>query len=213
VLRVAQAGMAVLATVFLPYAVLLWCRGPDVLRLVYGPGFAEQSAAALAWLAPAPLLFGAGYLAGLVLLAGGPTPRLLAGSVGALVVNVGLNLALIPPYGPVGAAISTSVSYAAQTLFLYPAVRRQVGRPALLRPLLPAGGAAAVAAAALLLPVPLLPAGAVAAAAFAATWLALARRLDADQISVLRALVRQRAPRPASRHARAAARPSLRGPA
>jgi O-antigen/teichoic acid export membrane protein len=156
-----------------------------------------------AGLARAPLLFGAGYLAGLVLLAGGPTPRLLAGSIGALVVNVLLNLALIPPYGPVGAAVSTSVSYAAQALLLYPAVRRQVGRPAVLRALLPAAGGAAVAAVALRLPVSLLPAAAVAAVGYAGTWLVLARRLDAEQVSVLRALVRPaRAVRRQPQHAR-----------
>jgi O-antigen/teichoic acid export membrane protein len=202
--RVAEAGLVVLATVFLPYAVLLWCRGADVLRLLYGPDLARESAVTLAWLAPAPLLFGAGYLAGLVLLAGGPTPRLLTGSIGALVVNVLLNLVLIPLYGPVGAAVSTSVSYAAQALLLYPAVRRRVGRPAVVRALLPAAGGAAVAAVALRLPVSLLPAAAVAAAGYAGTWLVLARRLDAEQVSVLRALVRRPA-RPARRqpqHAR-----------
>jgi O-antigen/teichoic acid export membrane protein len=205
--RVAEAGLAVLATVFLPYAVLLWCRGPDVLRLLYGPGFARESAAALAWLAPAPLLFGAGYLAGLVVLAGGPTPRLLVGSLGALAVNLGLNLALIPRYGPVGAAVSTSVSYAVQVLLLYPAVRRQAGRPALVRPLLPATGASAVAAAALLLPVSLLPAGAAAAAGFAGSWLLLARWLDPEQVGVLRGLLRpQRSARRSPRHARATGR-------
>jgi O-antigen/teichoic acid export membrane protein len=208
--RVAEAGLAVLATVFLPYAVLLWCRGPDVLRLLYGPGFGLESAAALAWLAPTPLLFGAGYLAGLVVLAGGPTPRLLVGSLGALAVNLGLNLALIPPYGPVGAAVSTSASYAAQILLLYPAVRRQVGRPALLRPLLPAAGATAVAAAALLLPVSLLPAGAVAAAGFAGSWLLLARWVDPEQVGVLRDLVR---PPRAARHVHAhGRRPTVRRP-
>jgi O-antigen/teichoic acid export membrane protein len=200
--RAAESGLVVLTTVFLPYTVLLWCRGPDVLRLLYGAELARQSATTLAWLAPAPLLFGAGYLAGLVVLSGGPTPRLLVGSIGALVVNVGLNLVLIPRYGPVGAAVSTSASYAAQVLLLYPAVRRRVGRPAVLQPLLPATGAAAVAALVLLLPLALLPAGALAATAYASTWLLLARRLDAEQVGVLRELVRRRGRRRAPRHAR-----------
>ncbi len=189
--RVAEAGLVVLTTVFLPYAVLLWCRGPELLRLLYGPDLARQSAPALFWLAPAALLFGAGYLAGLVVVAGGPSPRLLGGSLGALAVNVGLNLLLIPRYGAVGAAVSTSVSYAAQAVLLYPAVRRQVGRPALVRPLLPAVAGSLVAAGLLLLPVPLAPAVAAAAVGYVLGWLLLARRLDAEQVRVLGGLLRR----------------------
>jgi O-antigen/teichoic acid export membrane protein len=188
--RAIEAVLAVLATVFLPYAVLLWCRGADVLGLLYGEEFAHTGVATLAWLAPAPLLFGAGFLAGMVVLSTGPSPVLLLGSIGALVVSVALDLALIPVWGPAGAALATSVSYGVQALLLYPAVVRRAGHPALLGPMLPAAGGAVLAAAALLLPLPLAQAGPLAAAAYAAGWLLLGRWFDPAQASVLRGLVR-----------------------
>ncbi len=188
--RAGEAVLAVLATVFLPYAVLLWCRGADVLRLLYGDDFARSGGATLAWLAPAPLLFGAGFLAGMVVLSTGPSPVLLLGSIGALVISVALDLVLIPVWGPTGAALATSASYGMQAVLLYPAVVRRAGHPAVLRPMLPAAGGALVAAAALLLPLPLVQVGPLAAAGYAGGWLLLGHRIDPGQASVLRRLVR-----------------------
>ena len=190
--RGAERGMVVLAAVFGPYAVVLWCRGEDILRLLFGPVLANGSFWTLAWLAPAPLLFGAAFLAAYVLLADGPTTKVLLGSIGALVVNVGMNLALIPHYGPAAAAAATSVSYAAEIALLYPAARRRAGRPALFRPLLPAAIASALVAAVLLapLPLPLIPVLLVAAAGYALVWTVLASKLDAEQVGVMRGLLR-----------------------
>jgi O-antigen/teichoic acid export membrane protein len=189
--RGAERGLVVLASVFLPYAMLLWCRGGDVMRLLYGASFAGQDVPVLAWLAPAPLLFGAAYLASYVLIAAGPTPRVLVGSVGALAVNVAMNLALIPRYGPVGAAIATTASYAAEVTLLYPGARRRAGRPALIRPMVPAAAASVVAGAMLLLPLPFGAALALAAAAYGLAWLWLVARIDPEQFDVVRALLRR----------------------
>ena len=86
--RGAERGLVVLASVFLPYMALLWCRGADVMRVLYGDSLPIGDVVVLAWLAPAPLLFGAGYLAAYVLMADGPNARVLLGSVGALIINV-----------------------------------------------------------------------------------------------------------------------------
>lgn len=190
--RGAERGLAVLAAVFAPYAAVMWCRGGDVLRLLYGEEFARTGVPVLAWLAPAPLLFGAAYLAAHALLAGGPCRLVLVGSLGALAVNIGLNLALIPRYGPVGAAVATSVSYAVEVALLQPAVNARSGRPALVRPLLPAVLAAGLAAAVLLLPLPLLPALGAAGAVYLLAWSALARWLDAEQLDVVRGVLTRR---------------------
>ena len=184
--RGAEEGLVVLTAAFLPYAVLLWCRGGDLLRLLYGEPFVATGRPVVAWLAPAPLLFGAGYLAGFVLLSAGPTASVLAGSLGGLAVNVGLNLALIPRYGPAGAAAATSLSYAVQLALLYPPARRRAGRPALVRPLLPALAGSALLAGVLLVPLPLGPALAAGAAGYLAVWYGLASRLDGEQVRVIR---------------------------
>jgi O-antigen/teichoic acid export membrane protein len=195
--RGAERGLVVLSTVFLPYAALLWCRGGDLLRLLYGAPFARDGGVALAWLAPGPLLFGAAWLAAYVLLAAGPTASVLVGSVGALAVNIGLNLVLIPRYGPAGAAAATSVSYAVELALLYPVARARVGRPELARPLLPAVVGSAVLAGVLLLPLPFIPALLLAAALYLVTWYLLASRVDAEQVEVMRGLIPRRAAAPA----------------
>ena len=191
--RGAERGLVVLASVFLPYTALLCTRGGDVLHLLYGKSFVGGTAM-LAWLAPAPLFFGAAYLAAYVLMAGGPDARVLIGSVGALVSNIVLNVILIPRFGPVGAAAATTVSYAAETALLYPAARRRAGRPALLLPLLPAAVAAVAAAAVLLLPLPFMAALTLAMPTYLAGWLVLVNRADPEQLQVLRGLWVSRLP-------------------
>jgi O-antigen/teichoic acid export membrane protein len=196
--RGADRGLVVLAAAFLPYAALLWCRGGDVLRLLYGESFARASDTALIWLAPAPLVFGGAWLAAYVLQSGGPNPVVLIGSVGALVVNIGLNLALIPRYGPAGSAAATSISYTVELALLYPPARALVGPPKLLRPLLPALSGAAVLAAALLLPLPFAPALALGVALYLVTWYILAGWVDPEQVDVMRGMLPRRgAARPA----------------
>ncbi len=185
--RGAERGVVVLASVFLPYAALLWTRGGDVMRLLYGPALTPQ-AATLAWLAPAPLLFGAAYLAAYALMATGPTPEILLGSIGALVFNTALNLLLIPHLGPTGAAVSTTLAYAAETALLYPAARRRVGRPELALPLLPAVLASIAAAGVLMLPLAFPAAVVLAGATYALAWLGGAIRFDPEQTRVLRGL-------------------------
>jgi O-antigen/teichoic acid export membrane protein len=189
--RGAERGIVVLASVFLPYNALLWCRGADVMAVLYGDSFSTGDTAVLTWLAPAPLLFGVGYLAAYALMSDGPNARVLVGSVGALVINVAMNLVLIPHHGPVGAAAATTVSYAAQVALLYPAASRRAGRPALLRPLLPAAVASVAAGVVLWLVAPFWPAVLLAAAVYPAVWLWLAARFDPEQVGVVRGLLGQ----------------------
>ncbi len=185
--RGAERALVVLASVFLPYAALLWTRGPDVMRLLYGESFGRD-AAVVAWLAPAPLLFGAAYLAAFVLMASGPTPTILIGSLGALLFNTALNLVLIPSFGPAGAAAATTLAYAAETLLLYPAARRRIGRPELGFPLLPAVLASAAAGGLMLFPMPLAASLIAAAATYLVVWLACVTRFDPEQVRVVQGL-------------------------
>jgi O-antigen/teichoic acid export membrane protein len=178
--RHTERGIGVLAAVFIPYMTVLLCRGHDVLLLLFGEPFADAGTDTLRWLAPAPLLFGIAYLLSDALTAAGPTLRALTGAVTALVVNVVLNLSLIPHYGGVAAVV---------LILLGPA---RIGRPRLTRTVLPAVVASGLAAGPLLAPWPLAPALLAAAVVYVACWATIARRLDPEQIQVLREMFKRR---------------------
>jgi O-antigen/teichoic acid export membrane protein len=184
-----ERGWGALAAVFLPYMMLLSCRGHEVLSLLYGEQFADGGTGILRWLAPAPLLFGLGYLIGFAMVAAGPTLRLLTVSAVSLAVNVVLNLLLIPRYGGTAAAFTTSLSYAVQALVSLWLGRDRVGRPRLMRTILPALAASCVAAGPLLAPLPLLPALLAAAALYLPCWLLVARLVDPQQTRALRRML------------------------
>lgn len=187
-----ELGISMMAAVYVPYATLLWCRGHGVLRILFGTQFADEGTGMLAWLAPAPLFFGMSYLASFSVVAAGPTLRALYSSLVALVVNLGLNLALIPRYGGLAAAFTTTLSYAVYAAALILLGRTRMGTPRLPRVLLPAVAASALACAPLLAPLPLAPALLGAAALYVACWLLVTQRTDPHQVQVLRRMLRRR---------------------
>ncbi|GAA2761700.1 flippase [Streptomyces paradoxus] len=190
--RNTERGIGVLAAVFIPYMTVLLCRGHDVLLLLYGGQFADAGTDMLRWLAPAPLLFGLVYLATDALTAAGPTLRVLTGAVIALTVNVSLNLLLIPRYGATAAAFVTSFSYAVEAVVLILLGHTRVGRPRLSRTVLPAVVASGAAVGPLLAPWPLAPALLTAAVVYVPCWAVIARRIDPEQVRVLRDMVKRR---------------------
>lgn len=132
------------------------------------------------------------YLASFSVVAAGPTLRALYSSLVALVVNLGLNLALIPRYGGLAAAFTTTLSYAVYAAALILLGRTRMGTPRLPRVLLPAVAASALACAPLLAPLPLAPALLGAAALYVACWLLVTQRTDPHQVQVLRRMLRRR---------------------
>jgi len=80
------------------------------LTLYFGPPY-EASVTPLRLLLPGVFGFGVARVIWPVLQAGGHLRKLLAATGSAVVVNVVLNLLLIPRIGIVGAAISTSIAY------------------------------------------------------------------------------------------------------
>ncbi|MFE2263711.1 flippase [Streptomyces griseosporeus] len=187
--RYSEQGISMMAAVFLPYTVVLWCRGYGVLDLLYGREFADEGTAMLAWLAPAPLLYGVSYLASYAIVAAGPTLRALTSSVLALAVNLGLNCVLIPRYGGVAAAFTTSLSYAVYAAALICLGRARAGLPRLARAVLPATAASAVACGPLLAPWPLVPAVVTAVLVYVPCWLLVTRLVEPHQIQVLRRMI------------------------
>lgn len=141
----AQISMLAMLSAYLPYGVLMALRGDDIVTALLGPEFADPGV--LVALALAPAFFGIGHQCASALLALRPDPVVLLASVMALVLNIGLNLVLIPAYGILGAAIATTASFAAQALVLLAVVHRRIGSVAPPRRLLGlvVGSAAAAA--------------------------------------------------------------------
>lgn len=123
--RWAQISMLAMLTAYLPYGVLMALRGEDIVTALLGAEFADPGL--LVALALAPVFFGVGHQCASVLLALRPDPVVLLASVMALVLNIALNLVLIPTYGIMGAAVATTVSFAAQALVLVIVVHRRIG--------------------------------------------------------------------------------------
>lgn len=99
---------------------------PSYLLQVFGPQFSIGNAA-LALLSLAMLINVSTGNVGAVLLMGGKSSWNLMNAFGALVLNVTLNLILIPRLGMVGAAIAWGVSIAAQNLAAVIQVRALLG--------------------------------------------------------------------------------------
>jgi len=151
--RAVQRTFDALLAAAVPLALLMFIFPADILRVTAGPDFVE-GATALRILAPYVLF---SFVAGLLwrtLIAARADRALLLLSIVVLVVNVGLNIALLPPYGYKAAAATSIASQVVATLLIAAAVKRAHGfLPDLryLAVLAPAGAAMAGVAA---LPVP-----------------------------------------------------------
>lgn len=121
----AQRALLVVCAVYLPYGVVTALRGDDLVRLLFGPDYVHHGVQL--GLAAAPLLFGIMHLGATVLLALRPNPVVLVASLSALVLNIGLNLLLIPRWGITAAAITTCLAFLVQSVVLMTALTRITG--------------------------------------------------------------------------------------
>ncbi|MBY8875301.1 polysaccharide biosynthesis C-terminal domain-containing protein [Micromonospora sp. PLK6-60] len=114
-----------------PGYLLLAFFAPGFLRL-FGAEFTAGDAA-LVVLAGAMLVnSGTGIVQTLLLMSGGSGRHLLAAATG-LLLNVGLAVALIPPYGALGAAVAWTVGIVAENVIATVAARRVIGEPLVTR--------------------------------------------------------------------------------
>lgn len=169
----ARRTYAVVVTAFTALCAFIvvgvWLEARWIVRLLADEQYFD------AYEAVGPLALGAAlygiYLAQLVILGRtGKTERNLPATLGATVVNVALNLLLVPPYGIVGAGVALVLSYLVVIVLMYAFTQRlfpipwQWGRLALI-----AGGAGVmIAGGDLLLPTE----GALGLLSRAALWLA-----------------------------------------
>lgn len=135
--RLASTGYRMLSGAVMPLAALATVAGGPVLAAVFGQPYAA-SGAPLAVLLWAHAFAYTWMLGRQVLVAGGATRSLATLAVIGAVVNVLLNLWLIPAQGATGAAIASLVSYAMPVLVgsLFPssAVAFRLGIKEMVRP-------------------------------------------------------------------------------
>ena len=83
--------------------------GDDVLRLLFGGRFAGQADVFLVLCLAVPW-YTVAFPVGYALIARDANRRFLAGAAAAGILNIALNVALIPLFGPIGAAVATAVA-------------------------------------------------------------------------------------------------------
>ena len=192
--RTLAIGIAAGAFCYVPFAAFCLVDAHPLLQLLYGPSYAGPAAAALRWLAPAPIMFGLAFLSGSTLNAYRRTAGLLVSAVVATVVNVLGNLVAIPALGGTGAALMTTASYAIQAGVTLLYVRRVSGLPLGIAPELTAPLAGGLVFGVLL---GVLPGGlgvglAVGVPSYFAVWWAVVRRVRPGQLAALRVLIPRR---------------------
>lgn len=186
-----EVAVGTALSVMTPYVVVLIVSGGAVAALLFGGEYEQGSAAATAWLGVALIPYTVQYLSASAAIARGHNKTVLVASVVALVVNVGLNLWLIPVYGAAGAAFATMATIVVQSGVLLVTVWRSfegisLWRPAVHLPI------AALAMVPVLMTVPLLIlAVAVAALVYLLVWFGVGKLVDPAAVNGVLALARR----------------------
>jgi O-antigen/teichoic acid export membrane protein len=191
--KVGESALAVAGAVLVPYGVVMLLNGADVLRLLFGADYAQTSAASLQWLAFAPVAFAVHYFAGYLLFLHGHKQAMMLTTCFAVVLNVGLNVLLIPAFGAEGAAFATTASYVVTALLRIALLARAAAWFRLNRGLgLCVVAAVPMAVALLLIDQPLIVEALTGGVVYVAAYLLFAVRYGPEQIAVLRSMVRGR---------------------
>jgi O-antigen/teichoic acid export membrane protein len=191
--RGVEQGIAVAAFIYVPFAAVSLLEAPAVIRLLFGPTYAVQSAPALRWLAFAPLLFAVAYYGVAALVSQERSLGMVITASTATAVNIGLNLLLIPSLAGTGAALATTLSYLVESVVALLLCAPLTGRIRIWRPLLaPAAAGLAMAAVLLGLRLPLVLEVLLAGAAYLLVWAAVVRRSGPEQLKVIGGLLRRK---------------------
>lgn len=190
---VLEKAIGAMFLLYLPYAVICIIDANAVLSLLFGADYGASSSTALVLLAPAPAFYAMAFATGSALTAMRRTGGLLVAAIAATVLNVGLNLVLIPTISIDGAALATTVAYLTEaTVLLVYVTRITGGPPRFARAALPAF-AASVPLAGVLLAAPIHPFAAMAIGLpiYVVGWWLVARRFAPWQVDFLRVLLRR----------------------
>lgn len=189
--RTYEVSVGTALSVLTPYVVVLIVSGGAVAALLFGSQYAPGAAAATAWLGLALVPYTVQYMSGSATIARGHNTTVLVASAVALVVNVGLNIWLIPLYGSAGAAFATMATMVVQSGVLLVTVWRTFGGVSLWRPLvhLPIAGAAMVPV--LVTVGPIIAAAALGGVVYLVVWFAVGRLVDREAVDGVVSLVRK----------------------
>lgn len=176
--------VVLVVSLYLPYGTALAIRGDALVGRLYGQEFISRGL--MPALAFAPLLFGLAHLSGSILVSRRPDPRVVVASLSALVVNVGLDVVLLPRIGINGAGYATSLAFLLQSTILIMGIRRFVGRLGVSRQVALVAAASGAAAATMLVVGPLLPSLLAGGVAYGVVWLVLVRIFDPSMLLGLR---------------------------
>jgi O-antigen/teichoic acid export membrane protein/glycosyltransferase involved in cell wall biosynthesis len=184
--RGAALGFKLLTAALLPVALTYIVFAPEIVELFYGPQY-EPSVEVTQLLGAMTVLYALNWFASNLLIAR-HRPGAFARAIGVtVVVNVGLNLWLIPADGASGAALAALISGGGLAAYSVWLVRDTLSAVSLVRsfagPLL---AAAAFLAVALLLPLPAVPAIVAALAAYVTVLAAFELYLYADDFALVR---------------------------
>jgi len=191
-----ELGTKVTAAVLVPIDLTFTLFAEPLIDLFYGAGY-EAAVAPLRFLGAMVVFVGINDLAAVLVIAR-ERPLAFARAVGAvLVLNVTVNLAVIPAYGASGAAAVAAGSGFLLFVLGFLLVRSITGRVRLVRPLGAAtAGGLVMAATILVCGLPPLAAGAVGLTAYAIVFLAFERLAFPEDLATFRALLRRRPPPP-----------------
>ncbi len=127
--EVYEGSLKLITVVMVPIAVPLLVCASAIIDLVYGLPQYEASVDVLRWLAFAIVAFGAGHIAGILVLVRRRGRLTVYGTAFCAVFNIVLNLVLIPPYGANGAAAATLATEIVLASIAIVLARRPVGWP------------------------------------------------------------------------------------
>jgi O-antigen/teichoic acid export membrane protein len=188
-----ERSVKLLVALLLPCAVGFGLLAEPAVTLLFGDELSE-AAVPLRLLAPAIVFLGIVTVGSSLLIARDRLPFLIRVGIAAVAINVGLNVALIPPFdeaGPAAAMLATSVVLA--VLVLHRAAQAVGGLPYARMLAAPLAAGAAMAVPLVLVPWPLL-ALAAGVAAFLAGYALVERAVSPTDLRFVTDLARERVP-------------------
>jgi O-antigen/teichoic acid export membrane protein len=188
-----RSGSSAAAFLYAPFAAACLVDAEPLLRLLFGDQF-TGAAPALQWLSLAAIPYAIAYLGNGALQALDLSRWMLISAVGAVLLNVGANLALVPHYGATGAGAATALAYAAEALVVLVVLRRarDVRAGVLSACVIPVVAGAFYALALWALPLPAIVEVVVGGVGYLALALGMMRVARPDELTAIRALARSR---------------------
>jgi O-antigen/teichoic acid export membrane protein len=121
-----RAGVRYFVGLCLPAVAGLYLVGPQIIELLATEAVADASVVLLPIIGMGIFFFGLDQVYGVLMTASERTATLALTRGSAAIANILLNLALIPEFGIVGAAIATTITYASGFLSLFNLIKRTI---------------------------------------------------------------------------------------